>query len=241
MEPEVLAKLLREHFDHAYVINLPERTDRRREVSQQLARVGLAFDDGFVKRFDACKVDELAGFSSLGHRGCFTSHRDVLRHASAAGYERVWVLEDDCDFSRSFAEDVGPVLSALAATNWSHVRLGHYEHPTGGPGIQRIEPGRNLIATHCIAWRGKPVLDAAADFLDLLMSRPPGHPDGGPMPIDGAFNTLIAQRPDLEAFMAVPTLGIQRSSRSDITVSRWFDKVPVLRDLAGTARSLLKR
>ncbi len=211
-------------------------------MSVQLKRVGLDFDDPFVHLYPATRPTEEAGFSSIGHHGCFMSHRDVLRDAQAAGCKTILVLEDDLDFSPHFASDVSPVLEDLATQEWSHVRLGHYEQADepGRRRVELIEPGRGFIATHCIAWRGE-AIKQAADFLELVASRPPGHPDGGPMPIDGAFNTFVAQHPELEAYFAVPTLGQQRSSRSDITVSRWFDKVPVLRDLATALRGMLRR
>ena len=240
MTPPELSDLLREHFGHIYVINLRERADRRREVGRQLERVGLRFGDPFVTRFDARKPTHGGPFSNPGVYGCFQSHRDVLREAAEAGHDSVLVLEDDFDFSAEIGRIAGPVLGALAAKDWSHARLGHNEPRDGAGGVERITSGLGMITLHCIGWRGR-VITEAADFLDEVLGREPGDPAGGPQPVDGAFNTFIAQRPDLEAYLAVPTLGFQRSSRSDIAAGKWFDRLPVARSLAGAARSVLRR
>lgn len=82
------------------------------------------------------------------------------------------------------------------------------------------------------------VLDRLVAFLELVMSRPPGHPDGGPMHVDGAFSTFRQQNPDVLTLAASPSLGWQRSSRSDIASNRWYDRTPVSRELVGLARRL---
>jgi hypothetical protein len=58
------------------------------------------------------------------------------------------------------------------------------------------------------------------------------------MQIDGGFNTFRRQNPDVTTLIAVPELGVQRSSRSDIASAKFFDRIPVLRDLADMARSV---
>ena len=58
-------------------------------------------------------------------------------------------------------------------------------------------------------------------FMEELQQRPPGHPDGGPMHIDGAYSTFRVQNPDVVTLIASPNLGWQRSSRSDVTPNWW--------------------
>ena len=191
---------------------------------------------------DACRPAGRGPFRSVGAHGCYRSHLGVLRAALTAGHDRILVVEDDCNLADAFAELATPVLDALAARDWSHGRLGQYAVPGDGrePGVQRIEPGACPATTHLCAWRGGAIREVA-DFLDLLLTREPGAAGHGPQPVDGAFGAFFAGRPDLRAFYAVPTLAVQRSSRSDIAPPKWFDAVPALRGLVGVARSLRNR
>jgi GR25 family glycosyltransferase involved in LPS biosynthesis len=70
----------------AFYINLDRRTDRRAEVEQEFAKIGLT-----VERFPA--VDY-----SPGSIGCNLSHIAVLKLAKARGYESVMIFEDDFYF-----------------------------------------------------------------------------------------------------------------------------------------------
>jgi hypothetical protein len=56
------------------------------------------------------------------------------------------------------------------------------------------------------------------------------------MHVDGAYSMFRARRPDVVTLVASPSLGGQRSSRSDITANRWYDRQPGLRLLSGLAR-----
>ena len=236
--PDALAALLRGHFDAVYVVNLPSRADRRREMNAELRRVGLALDDGFVRLFNAVRPDGPGKFANLGEHGCFLSHHAILKAAREAGQDRVLILEDDFNFAPDIGRLLRPVLEALAAEPWGHARLGNLVHdaPDASPGVVRVPPGQALIATHCIAWRGE-AMQRADEFLDLVLSREPGDPAGGPMPVDGAFNTLADQQPDLAVYRAVPTLGHQRSSRSDIT-RHGLERVPGVANVLDVARRL---
>lgn len=67
-------------------INLERRQDRRQEIEQELATIGLSGE-----RFDAIAKDP-------GIIGCNMSHIQVLRDAEAAGLENLLVFEDDFQF-----------------------------------------------------------------------------------------------------------------------------------------------
>jgi glycosyl transferase, family 25 len=55
-----------------------------------------------------------------------------------------------------------------------------------------------------------------AGFLRQVLDRPPGHPEGGPMHVDGAYTTFRRNHPEFMTLAAIPSLGHQRASRSDI-------------------------
>jgi glycosyl transferase, family 25 len=84
--------------DRVYVINLPERSDRRRDLTRRLVRGwGAQLVAERVEFFSAVRPSDPGGFASAGYRGCFESHQAVLDDALARGFERILVLEDDAD------------------------------------------------------------------------------------------------------------------------------------------------
>jgi hypothetical protein len=72
--------------------------------------------------------------------------------------------------------------------------------------------------------------------LKAILTRPPGHPLGGPMHVDGAYSTIRLQHPALITYAASPVLGYQRPSRTDIGDGKWFDRVPALAGPVNFAR-----
>ena len=92
-----------------------------------------------------------------------------------------------------------------------------------------------IQTTHFYGVNGQ-ILDRLIAFLEQLQQRPSGHPDGGPMHVDGAYSTFRAQNPDITTLIAEPNLGWQRISRSDINASAWYDYLPLVRDVANAAR-----
>ena len=56
------AKSLAEYFGCTYVINLPERKDRRKAITSELATAGMSLSPGKVEIFPAVKPSERLGF-----------------------------------------------------------------------------------------------------------------------------------------------------------------------------------
>jgi glycosyl transferase family 25 len=77
--------------------------------------------------------------------------------------------------------------------------------------------------------------------LETIMSRPSGHPEGGPMHVDGAYSTIRKQNTDLRTYAFSPALGYQRSSLSDIANPKILDRMPVLKPFMRLARRALNR
>ena len=69
-----------------YVINLDRRTDRLREITEELSGVGLPF-----KRFSAIETRP-------GINGCGLSHMTILKDAKRLGLKNVLIFEDDFTF-----------------------------------------------------------------------------------------------------------------------------------------------
>jgi len=58
-------------------------------------------------------------------------------------------------------------------------------------------------------------------------------------PIDGLYAWLRRAHPELVTAFAI--LGVQPLSRTDTSVTRWFDRLPVIRDIAGSLRRVRRR
>ena len=222
-------------FPRVRVINLAQRADRRREMEAEFAKLGLAFGDG-IRLHVATRCDDAAGFPTIGTRGCFLSHLGVLEAALADDAESVLIVEDDLSFSPSEIARMADSLAALKTQAWSIfyggiLRYGDQEQPTGvASPLFVADPATGIMGGHFLAMR-RDAIAAAVPYLQAILTRPPGSPEGGPMHVDGAYGWLRAARPDLVTLVANPGLGHQRASRTDIHQLRWKDRVPVVRDV----------
>jgi glycosyl transferase family 25 len=231
-------------FDASYLINLPERVDRRKAVSAEFSRIGWRFGQspGAVEIFPAIKPDAPGGFPSIGVRGCFLSHFECLKRAHENQCSSVLVMEDDLTLSPSISRLTPVLLSTLQTTGWDFIFLGHYF--TGEIVYAESQADKiNLSAapdevrgTHfyCVS---NSVLPRLLQHLERIANGRAGDQEGGPMPIDGAFNIFRRRNPDVRAFIVTPQLGWQRFSPSDISPSQ-FDRIGWLRHVMRLYRSL---
>src|SRR5262245_54618489 len=222
-------------FERGFVINLPDRVDRRKALTRELRRAGMALSPGRIEIFPAIRPDSAGRFPSVGARGCFLSHLMVLKKARDEVRGEVLVLEDDLALNPRFAELEPEIVHQLAEADWDIVYFGHRTglRPQEGPELVRCE-GPVLLA-HFLGYHRR-VLDRLIGFLERMLTQPAGHPEGGPMHFDGALTTFREQNPDVITLLTWPMLGWQTSSRSDIDAGSWFDRVPVIREFAGVAR-----
>ncbi|MBW4691903.1 MAG: glycosyltransferase family 25 protein [Lyngbya sp. HA4199-MV5] len=229
-----------EFFDCAYVINLPARTDRRREMAKELNQMGMPFKPGKVELFAAIRPDSPGPFQSIGYRGAFLSHLNVLKQAKARGLKNVLVMEDDLQLRQDFHQYEEVLLRELLKTDWDLAHFGYgcdERFDTQKVDAPILQPfSGEIIGAQFYAVNGK-ALDCLIHFFEAVLQRPAGHPEGSPMSPDGVFNIFKWQYPTIVRLIAVPSFGNQRSSRSDIS-TQWFDQLPVLGSFAGLARKL---
>jgi hypothetical protein len=225
-------------FQRIYVINLVTREDRRREMADQLARIGLSFDSPQVRLFPAVRPESAGDFPSVGARGCFLSHLGILRQSASEGLERILIVEDDLNFVADFVPRAASLVPRLLGTRFE-IFYGGYElgmiPGATGDGYWMAEPAQAIQTTHFIGFHGEAIAAAAA-YLAAMLERPAGDPDGGPMHVDGAYSWFRRSRPDLLTILALPQLGYQRASRTDIHELAWFDRLPVVRELVSAVR-----
>ena len=206
-------------FDSVQVISLPERTDRRRLMRRELEKVG-----GRAEFFDAIRPDDMGLFTSRGLHGSFLSHHAVLRQAAQAG-RSVLILEDDCNF---LPQARGYRVPSCDVFYGSH-----------------DEDGEWIVGAHCMGFSARAAQLASAYLTDYLVpeftpderaAKAPGFNPAIRPPIDGAYVWFRRAHPELSTHFA--TLTYQRPSRSDCTPTHTYDRIPFLRALAETVRSL---
>lgn len=204
-----------DRFDRIRVVNLAERSDRRREMERELASIGLA-DDPRVAFFPAFRPADRGDFTSVGAHGVYLSQLAILREAAAAN-EAVLILEDDCAFD--------PAARDYPTDGAWDILYGGYEAATPNDLVNS-----DIIGAHMMGFTANGARAVVA-YLDSLTY------EGIHPPIDAAYIWFRRAHPDVATHFAVPPLASQRSSRSDIA-PRPFDRVPGLREAAGLARRI---
>lgn len=229
---------LLDYFERIEIINLVDRTDRRQEMLAQLKRIDLSLLPARVEFFPAQRPATRGDWPSVGARGCFISHYEVLRRARDEGLRNIVVLEDDCDFAPEFAQQQQRRLTqALSKTPWDILYLGHREQVGINGSVALLAWTRPLMTAHAYAVNGG-ILPRLVKHLEQVMHRPSGHPEGGRQHYDGALSTFRVQNEDIKTVIVVPSVGTQRSSRSDIYENRWFDRAWGIRSMVGKLRKL---
>ncbi|WP_213773860.1 glycosyltransferase family 25 protein [Bradyrhizobium sp. dw_78] len=206
-----------------YVINLPERLDRRKEMEAQLHRIGWR-----AEFLAATKPTTADGFPSVGARGCFLSHLEALKRGAGLN-EHIVLMEDDLDFVPDFEKLWQQAYEATLTREWAIFYPGHTLGDKAS-GLSMIDPSEGIVCTHFVMIH-RDAAQTIIQGLETMLSRPPGHPLGGPMHVDGAYSTIRAQNPQLKTYVFSPSLGHQRSSRSDIANLRFYDRIEMLRPI----------
>lgn len=226
---------IQDFFERVYVINLPERKDRYRQMVQELEKAGMPLSPNKIEIFPAIRPSDARNFPSVGALGCFLSHLSILKQAKKDGLANVLILEDDLVISERFWAEQAVIVEQLRSVDWGFVYFGHSENVEKASVVEFYPFSAPIIMAHFYAVNGN-ILERLIGFLEELQQRSGGHPDGGPMHLDGAYSTFRMQNPDIITLIASPNLGWQRSSRSDISPNSWFDQLPIFKQLVGVAR-----
>jgi glycosyl transferase family 25 len=229
------------YFEKIYIINLPFRTDRKKEILEQLIKIGLNFESPNVELFSAIRPDSQDGFTSIGAKGCFMSHLEILKKSSEAGFNRILILEDDLNFCGDFINRIDKVIDHLKENHWS-IFYGGYEIPPAvskyfNSGVIDVPPDFPIGTTHFIAFQ-KSAIQQLINYLNLLLSREAGDPRGGPMHVDGAYCWFRNKYPEMKTLISIPILGYQRPSRTDIHALKWYDRYPFISGFIDLIRKL---
>src|SRR5258706_14858110 len=91
-------KRIIEYFDTAFVINLPDRTHRRRQAEQEILRIGVSIPCDKLKFYPAGRPTDKGSFQAIGTRRCFNSHGSILELADQSHLRNVLIFADDVSF-----------------------------------------------------------------------------------------------------------------------------------------------
>jgi glycosyl transferase, family 25 len=217
-----------------YVINLEDRIDRRMEMEEQLRRVGWHAQFSHSER-----PNDAENFPSIGARGCFLSHLEMLRRGSVMKDRHVLIMEDDLNFVPAFGRLWNEVYGQLQTKDWSIFYPGHVLDSSPN-GLSMMDPQQGIMCTHFMLFN-RAVVPGIIEALETMLARPAGHPLGGPMHVDGAYSTIRAQHPDLKTYVYSPSLGRQRPSRSDIRDLKFYERIEALRPLLNILRRFKRK
>lgn len=208
-----------DNFDRIRIINLPQRVDRRREMAAELERLGLT-NDPKVSYFQAIRPVDKGRFTSIGARGVYESQQEILRDAAKAG-QSVLILEDDCDF-------IAGAQSYKLPGNWS-IFYGGYN-----AALPDDLHNSDIMGAHMMGF-SREGAKAVSDYLKQL------DYDGIHPPIDAAYVWFRRANPKVPTHFALPPLAGQRPSRSDIAALKWYDRLPLIPQLADLIRTMRKK
>ena len=232
-------------FGVTYLINLPERVDRLELATKQFRRAGWDIGPTGVCVFPALRFAEPEGFPSGPVRGCFHSHLECLKAANADARHSVLILEDDIGLSTSLSHLTSAIKQRLSAADWDFVYFGY----SGTGKVANANRHTNENELRFNAWTESSNALTTASFyavsgrilprliahLVKLSNGLMGDTEGGPMPVDGAYNVFRRNNPDVRCLLVQPRLGWQMPSRSDITPHA-LDRLAFLQPVNGLLR-----
>ena len=120
-------------FDKILYINLDHRKDRKKQILEELKKIGVR--NNKIKRIDAVKE------KYNGHIGCCKSHIKALEYAKGKNYKHVIIFEDDFIFNKSKREVFNKINTFLKdySNNWDVIML-----TTAHKNLEQID-GKNYI------------------------------------------------------------------------------------------------
>jgi glycosyl transferase, family 25 len=217
-------KQIIEYFDRSYIINLADRTDRRRQVEREFHGVGINIPNEKVQFYTAVRPTDRGEFSDIGTRGNFESHRRVLELANKDRLRNVLIFEDDVCF-RSIGDPFKQqLLAQLTCEDWDVVCFGYIVPSDDGLTGPLMRWQKDFLGAQFYAVNGR-FIRTIFEYMNECEQRQHGDPYGCPMGTDGMYNQVRRVIPNVNLFLSVPNLAHQRSSRTDIAQTHILDRM----------------
>lgn len=228
-------------FDRVWITTMPEREDRRKRMRRELAGVGLQLSPGRLEFVPGVRVQSADGFPSAGYRGCFLCFLGLLKEAHRLRLRRFLLLEDDVIFHRGRWDAVPRLLHALDNDDWD---LAYFAHPLefhGQPHDGSWHRSQaHFTGADFVGINGR-FIPRLLEYMELVQTRPAGHPLGARIAPDAALNLYRDQNPLTTMLLADPVIGGQRFSPSGLSTPYWYDRMPIARSVVRLARDAILR
>ncbi|CAG8519195.1 4263_t:CDS:1 [Diversispora eburnea] len=112
-------------FDHIYVINLDNRTDRKEKMQMIANYHNLDFDFfSAVSKDDIKTLNKYPSSLSPRHKACYVSHYKVYESIVTHGYNSSLILEDDIDLEEDIKRIVVEEVLPYLPENWELLYIG---------------------------------------------------------------------------------------------------------------------
>lgn len=206
-------------FQTVRIINLPHRSDRRQEMLAEMRRVGMAACEK-VKFYEAVRPEEQGPFTSIGARGAFESHIELVRLAAEANTS-VLIIEDDCDFLKGAEKYVVPAGTDIFYGGYN--ALDPFDLMTS-----------DIMGAHLMGFSHR-ACTAMLRYLQTL------NFEGTHPPIDAFYVWLRRAHPELVTHFANPILGFQRPSRTDIAAPNRLENAVATRPFLKVGRAVKRQ
>ena len=151
----------------------------------------------------------------------------AIEKAKQDNIERLLIIEDDLFFYPEFTKLEQKIVTLLQQKPWGMVYLGHFIPPKALSDNLLQEYLDPILCSHLVGFH-QSTFNELISHLKAILKREAGDPAGGPMHIDGAYNHFREKNREFKTLVINPSLGTQRSSRSDVAPLRWFDRIPIL-------------
>ena len=189
--------MFRDHFEHAFCVNLDSRPDRWKAAQKQFEAVGIE-----VERVSGVNgYEEPPASIRPGEVGCLKSHLKVFELARERGLKSFLMLEDDIEFHQKFNDEFNKLEPQIK--DFEMLYMGHNPH-TGMR--QEVSVNINRVtyvyAAHCIIFKESTYDDIIAALQPPLLK-----------PVDVVYGQ---QQVVHTAYSVRPFLAWQRKDFSDI-------------------------
>ena len=226
-------------YDIIRVVSLPERTDRRKAITNEFRKYGfigkkqnLPTPDNHLAFFDAFRVPDAGLFRSAGSHGAYLSHLEILREA-ANNDQSVLIFQDDCSFYGDIVSYELPDDCDVFYGGWM------LDDPNE---VSDLNNAR-IIGAHFMGFSSNAaklavsyltnLLDPSFPYDPIAASEVNFNPDQRP-PIDGALVWFRRAHPQLK--VVFEKLGEQRCSATDIGNRSKLDEYAMLSSLVRILR-----
>lgn len=126
--------MIQDFFDKVYVINLETSTDRLELITEKAQRAGVEFErweavPGSSDRVSFNEEDKTEGWNENAY-GLTLTTIDILEDAKQKGYNNVFILEDDANFTTNLNNVLSKIMRKIPE-DWDfiHLNANHQKRP----------------------------------------------------------------------------------------------------------------